>query len=65
MASTPAQQAAAWALDIEDPAERSRLYNHHRMLRRPSMDGGYQTTDHNEADAWLIKQWQAALKGIS
>ncbi|MHA7210776.1 hypothetical protein [Arthrobacter sp. MDT1-65] len=64
MASPLARQAAAWVLNLEDPAERSRLYNHHRMLRQPSMERGYHTTDHKEADAWLIQQWQEALGEI-
>lgn len=59
---SPAEQAASWLLDLEDVVERNRMYNHHRMLRRPIMKDGYRATDHSEADAWLIEQWERATQ---
>jgi hypothetical protein len=43
---------------MENGPERSRLYNGHIARRREIMDNGYRSTDHSEADAWLIEEWK-------
>lgn len=54
-----AELAASWLIGMEHGAERARLYNGHRALRRPSTRGGFPYTDHSFADEWLISQYEA------
>lgn len=61
---SPAEQAASWLINMDDVVERNRLYSGHRARRQPSTDAqGYHITDHSEADAWLVDQWQHATGG--
>ena len=61
-ASARAIQAAAWVLDLPVRAERDKLYNGHKIRRRPKYADGQIADDHSEADAWLIEQWEHATK---
>jgi hypothetical protein len=59
--ASDAELAASWMLDLEDPAERNRLYSGHRARRVPVTTAqGFSATDHTAADAWLVEQWKAA-----
>lgn len=60
---SPAEQAASWLISMEDVVERGRLYNRHRMLRKPVYRDGFMGADHSEADAWLIDEWERATGG--
>lgn len=57
---SPAQQAAAWVVNMEDGPERRQLWDGHHARRIETWDdGSYRATDHGAADAWLIEQWEA------
>ena len=58
--SAAALEAAAWVVNMENGPERSRLYNGHMARRREIMQDSYRATDHAEADAWLIGEWEAS-----
>jgi hypothetical protein len=58
--SAAALEAAAWVVNMENGAERTRLYNGHIARRRDIFQDSYRADDHAEADAWLIEEWKRA-----
>ncbi len=57
---TPIELAARWVVDMENGPERQRLWSGHRSRRVETMANGYRATDHSQADAWLVGEWEAA-----
>ena len=58
--STTRYKAAEWVINMDNGPERCRLYNGHMIRRRETMINSYRATDHTEADAWLIAEYDAA-----
>lgn len=59
--SEEAMKAAAWVVNMESGPVRQQLWDGHHSRRIEAWDdGSYRATDHAEADAWLIEQWEAS-----